>query len=173
MPTIEIISVDCPEIPELPAFRSFSFEAESVLQSHRGLFQSRFNEVSGVIVHLGNKRADGKFGGSAGNLIDWEEHQTLILPEADDTWNGDNQISEFRFISSIFGDLRALIIILMESSPRKEVWFSTDIQFGPSRISEENTTLDRFFQQMESSVLFWHRLYRIRNWRVSILRTEE
>jgi hypothetical protein len=163
MPTIELISVTCPEIPVLPDFKTFSLEVESVVQSHRGLFQAKFDEISGVIVHLANKDAGGKFGGSAGDLIDWDENQFLTLPEADDTWNGEDQISEFRFKSSIIGDLRTLIMILIELSPHKEVWFSTDIQFGPSKISEEDTTLDRFSQQMESSVLFWHRLYRIRN----------
>jgi hypothetical protein len=165
MPTIELISIECADIPELPDFESFSFEAECALQSHRGLFQSKFDEVSGVIVHLANKRVDGTFGGFAGNLIDWSKDEFITLPEGDDTWRGEDQLFQFQFEPSIVGDLKTLIMILMESSPRKEVWFSTDIQFGPSKTSEESTTLDRFFHQIESSALFWHRLYMIKNWR--------
>jgi hypothetical protein len=166
MPTIELVFIDCPIIPELPAFESFSLEAESVLQSHRGLFQYKFDKVSGVIVHLANKKADGSFGGFAGNLIAWNKEQIIALPEADEMWNDEDQLSTFRFVSSIVGDLKALIGILIDASPRKEVWFSTDIQFGPSKTSEENTTLERFLCQIEGSELFWHRLYKIKNLRI-------
>jgi hypothetical protein len=165
MPTIELISVGCCEIPELPDFESFTLEAESVLQSHRGLFQANFDKVSGVIVHIANKDVEGNFCGFAGNLIDCEKDHVLAIPE-DDTWSGEDQLFEFRFKPSIVDDLKTLIGILIESSPCKEVWFSTDIQFGPSETSEENTTLERFLRQIESSALFWHRLYIIRNWQI-------
>ena len=172
MPTIELISIGCPDIPELPNFKSFSFEVESELKSHRGLFQSKFDEVSGVIVHLANKNVDGTFGGFAGSLIDWDR-KFITVPEEDDTWSGEDQLFEFRFEPSIIGDLKTLIMILMESSPCKKVWFSTDIQFGPSKTSEENITLERFFHQIVNSSLFWHRLYVIRNWRIINSRIED
>jgi hypothetical protein len=166
MPTIEFVSIDCPIIPELPAFRSFSLEAESVLKSHRGLFQHKFSKVSGVIVHLANKVADGSFGGFAGNLIAWNKEHNIALPEADDAWNGEDQLSAFRFESSIVGDLKTLVGILIEASPCKEVWFSTNTQFGPSTTFEENTTLEWFLCQIEGSELFWHCLYKIKNLRI-------
>jgi hypothetical protein len=112
MPTIELISVGCPDIPELPDFQSFSLEAESVLRSHRGLFQSKFDEVAGVIVHLANRDADGKFGGCAGSIIDWDVGHTITIPEydEDDTGSGEDQLFEFRFKPSTVSDLKTLIL---------------------------------------------------------------
>lgn len=56
MPTIEIVSLECPTIPELPLFSNFAFIAETNLRSHRGLFQPALDSSKGVIIHLGNKK---------------------------------------------------------------------------------------------------------------------
>ncbi|MCI5226720.1 MAG: hypothetical protein D3918_08670 [Candidatus Electrothrix sp. AX2] len=116
---------------------------------------------------MADKTEDGKFGICGGNLIEWDDG-IVIIPEHDETldvedqWNGEDQYFKFRFEPSIIPELKTLIKILMQVSPRKEVWFSTDIQFGPSETSEEYTTLERFFNQTEFSELDWHRLYKIK-----------
>jgi hypothetical protein len=35
VPTIELISIDSPAIPDLPIYASFAYQAETELQSHR------------------------------------------------------------------------------------------------------------------------------------------
>jgi hypothetical protein len=145
--------------------------SKTTLESDRGLFQPEFDLVSGVMVHLANKDCerdpDGFWFG--GDLIDWEEGELALpvyesedQPGAEDTWNGEDQLHRFRFESSVLEDLRALIVVLMDSSPVGEVWFTTDLQFGPSSKTQATVSLDEFFDQLRSSELSWHCLYRIR-----------
>ena len=56
MPTVELISIGCLEIPELPKYPSFAYIADMELVCHRGLFQNIFDSLTGGMVHLANKK---------------------------------------------------------------------------------------------------------------------
>jgi hypothetical protein len=171
MPTIELVALECSVVPEMPSFGSFAVISETVLESHRGLFQPEFDRVSGIMVHLASKSCESDPEGFwfAGDLIDWDDGG-IVIPtyesgdelNDEDKWHGEDQLDKFRFESSVLNDLRALIGILLESSSVGEVWFTTDIQFGPSIKTQMTVTLSEFFDQLVSSELRWHCLYRIR-----------
>ena len=84
VPTIELISIGCPSVPELPKYPSFAYIAETDLVTHRSLFQGVFDSLSGVIVHLANKSFEGEEDGGwfAGMIMEWTEDDALVfLPE--------------------------------------------------------------------------------------------
>jgi len=171
MPTIELVAIRCPALPDFPRFRSFAIRSETALASHRGLFQPEFDQVSGVIVHLANKDCesdpDGFWFGS--DLVEWDDGD-LQLPvyestadlNAEDQWHGEDQLDRFRFKPPVADELRTLIVILLESSPEREVWFTTDMQFGPSIKTQATVSLSEFLDLIHSTELRWHCLYRIR-----------
>ena len=171
MPTVELVSIDCSVVPEFPCFPSFALSSDDRLESHRGLFQPEFDRVSGVMVHIADKscESDSAVSWSAGSLVDWDEGE-IVIPtyesegEQADAGHrqGEDQLDRFKFEALVLDNLRTLIAILFESSPVGEVWFTTDVQFGPSKKTQMTTTLDEFLYQHICSELRWHCLYRIR-----------
>ena len=173
MPTIEIVSIGTNYIPDLPRFDTFACMVEAELQSHRSLFQEDFDSVSGVIVHLGNKEFQEDFDKGevgvwfAGQLIDWSDGKTIIIPTVDPDfdepqWWGEDQSYGFRFLSNVFCEVCELLSLLLEHSPVKQVFFSTDYQFGPSKAMKRmSCTLRSFIDEHDANGLRWNCLYQI------------
>ena len=83
MPTIELISLGCVELPKIPKYEHFEYILEDRLLSHRGMFQKYLDKEQGVIVHLGSKELEGEEDfWFAGGLIEWGEG-TIDLPVVD------------------------------------------------------------------------------------------
>ncbi len=168
MPTIEIVALKCETLPNLPSFENFSYIAERQLQSHRGIFQSVFDQTTGIILHLGNKDMEGQEDGGwfAGQLIEWGNEE-IIIPQieeggSDEQWWGEDQDFMFRFVRQVFTELKALLEFLLEQSPINQLYFTTDYQFGPSEsMKRSNYSLRRFIEEHENSGLRWNCLYQI------------
>lgn len=169
MPTIEIVALKCETLPNLPSFENFAYIAEKQLQSHRGIFQSEFDQIAGIILHLGNKDLEGQEGGGwfAGQLIKWGDEDVIIPQIEEDSggeqWWGEDQSFLFRFAPEVFKELKKLLELLLEQSPVKQLYFTTDYQFGPSESMKRlNYSLRRFFEEHDNSGLRWNCLYQIR-----------
>lgn len=191
MPTIELISIDCPAIPELPHYSSIAYRIEDRLQSHRGLFQDVFDTLSGVILHLANKELEGEDGGwFAGLLMDW--------PEADDDKEKDKQalaaledavsnatteeeknraLSAYEtacfllvprdrtliFLPEVLADIKDLMQRLLDASPQHRMTFSSDYQFGGERREGGEVTLTEFFDLHDRRLLLYNSLFYVRS----------
>lgn len=143
MPTIEIVSIGCPQIPDLPRYPSLAYIAETTLQSHRELFQSVFDSLSGVIVHLANKELEGEEDRIwfAGRLMNWEDDEALV------------------FLPDAHSDVTDLMQHLIAASPHHRIIFSTDYQFGGERQECGETTLTDFFDLHDRQALRYNTLY--------------
>jgi hypothetical protein len=169
MPTIEIVALKCEKLPDLPRFECFSYIAEKQLHSHRGIFQAAFDKVDGIILHLGNKNLEGQEDGGwcAGQLIEWGNEE-IIIPQIeeggrDEQWWGEDQDFMFRFALGVFTELKALLEFLLEQSSSKQLYFTTDYQFGPSEsMKRSNYSLRRFIDEHDNCGLRWNCLYQIR-----------
>jgi len=169
MPTIEIVALKCETLPNLPLFENLAYIAERQLQSHRGIFQSEFDQTTGIILHLGNKELEGQEDGGwfAGELIEWGNEE-IIIPQiekvgGDEQWWGEDQSFMFRFAPEVFTELKVLLEFLLEQLPIKQLYFTTDYQFGPSEgIKRPNYSLRRFFEEHDNAGLRWNCLYQIR-----------
>jgi hypothetical protein len=146
MPTIEFVSIDCAQLPDLPRYDSFAYIAETELHSHRGLFQPIFDRFGGVIVHLANKDLEGHEGGVwfAGKIMDWQNGEALC------------------FLPDTLRDIRDVIYRLTLASPRKRVIFSTDYQFGgePCELGEINYS--GFFELHARQELRYNQLWYVK-----------
>ncbi len=129
MPTIELVSIGAPSELDLPKYESFDYCYECRLEGHRGLFQHRFDQLEGVILHLGNQGQEGGDGWFAGMLMNWdrEDHSLVFQPH-------------------VSSEVRDLLLRLLEASPSGDVTFSSDYQFGPEDPTENEVQLspDRF-----------------------------
>lgn len=146
MPTIELISIGCPRVPRVPRYRTFGWLAERNLASHRGLFQSLFDEQAGVIFHLGNKDQEKDPGGCwfAGGVMDWTEDRTVFFP------------------SEAFAEFQDFVQRLLRASSEQRVIFSTDYQFGGRRSVFGEVRRDSFFAMHNARKLKYNALYYIR-----------
>lgn len=139
MPTIELISIGCPKIPELPRYDSFAYTAETELRSHGALFQSVFDTLTGVVVHLANKDMEGHEDGPwfAGKIMDWQGGGTITPPPFgvgfDEEIMEDQDDTALVFLPETLLDVRDLMQRLLAASPEKRILFSTDYQFGSNR----------------------------------------
>lgn len=143
MPTIELISIGGREVPALPRYPSFAYIAETKLQSHRALFQSVFDSLTGVVVHLANKTFEGEEDGGwfAGMLMDWDDDDALVfLP--------DSRI-----------DVADLMRRLLAESPQRRITFSTDYQWGGDRQECGEVTLSEFFRLHDGHGLRYNQLW--------------
>jgi hypothetical protein len=117
MPTIELVSIGCLKVPDLPAYSSFAYKVDTKLRSHRVLFQEVFDSLTGVIVHLANKELEGDpdfcF---AGMIMDWS-HMEASCDEA------------LLFLPQTRQDVADLMQRLIAASPQHRITFSTDIQW--------------------------------------------
>ncbi len=145
MPTIELISVDCVCVPELPTYESFAHIAETELIGHRGLFQSVFDSITGIILHLANKDLEGKDGGYwfAGQIVDWPDSDAL------------------KFLPETSRDIFDLMKRLIAASPKQQIIFSTDYQFGGDRQECGHVTLGEFFKLHDQDKLQYNQLWYI------------
>jgi len=192
MPTIELISIDCPAIPALPTYRSFAYRAETRLESHRALFQAVFDSLSGVIVHLANKEMEGEDGcWFAGKLMDWtstkadrdrELHAfaTSIVRTVREAATEQEQIEAVKeyllkrsilpetcdtvlvFLPDTRSDVHDLMRKLLDASPQHRITFSSDYQFGGERRECGEVTLSEFFALHDRRQLWYNALYYIR-----------
>lgn len=149
MPTIELISIKAPSVPELPKFKGFAYIAEVGTLSHRGLFQDQLDRETGIIVHLGNKALEGKEDGGwfAGRLMEWSGDESGNL--------------SLMFESQRFPDVVALLKKMIEISPVNQVIFLTDYQFGPEErtIIHEPITISEFIDFHRQKKLKYNTLY--------------
>jgi hypothetical protein len=142
---MEIIVVDCPEIPVLPSYASFTYSAEKKLVSHRLLFQSVFDRWQGVILHLANKECEGRGGfWFASDLMDWGEDDALVFrPEAR-------------------VDVIDLLQRLLSASPAGHLIFATDYQFGTERKECGEATIEEFFALHDRRELRYNTIWYLR-----------
>lgn len=143
MPTIELVSIDCSTAPKLPKYSSFAYILESKLESHRGLFQSVFDSLSGIIIHLGNKdleeeKDDFWF---AGKLMDWKYDENLV------------------FLPNSFKEVADLMQKLIILSPQKHILFSSDYQFGGEKKQYDEVALSQFFKLHDQKKLHYNSIY--------------
>jgi len=118
---------------------------ESVLVSHRDLFQSVFEKLSGVIVHLGNKELEEENYAFwfAGMLMDWQHDEALVfLPEP----------------RQEVADLMRRLISL---SPQKRIIFASDYQFGGARHEYGEVCLSEFLRLHDQGELRYNCLWYI------------
>lgn len=152
MPTIEIISIAAPIVPELPQFKGFAYIAESGVVSHRGFFQDVLDKETGVIVHLANKEFEGDEDGGwfAGHLMEWEDTDSDYVP--------------VRFQQHRFSDVVNILKIMLSASPKNEAIFLTDYQFGPEErtIIENIISIADFSELHQQGELTYNTLYRIK-----------
>jgi hypothetical protein len=121
MPSIEVVSIGQQQ-PSDFSHLSFAVRSETELESHRGLFQEDFNRLTGVIYHLGNPefKIEDKNGFFAYVLLS-EESQDNNFFEID---------REFRV------DFEYFINNLLIASPVAQVFFTSDWQFEPEKITK-------------------------------------
>ena len=146
MPTIELISIGCPKVPELPKYPSFAYIADTELVTHRSLFQNIFDSLTGVIVHLANKSFEGEEDGGwfAGMIMDWEDDDALVF------------LPETRL------DVSDLMQRLIAASPERRITFSTDYQFGGERQEGGEITFSEFFRLHDERALRYNRFWYVR-----------
>jgi hypothetical protein len=146
VPTIELISIGCLKTPDLPRYDSFAYIADTKLRSHRALFQSVFDTLSGVIVHLANKDMEGHEDGCwfGGKIMDWEEDEALV------------------FLPDTLLDVRDLMQRLIAASPRHRITFSTDYQFGSERCECGEIAFSRFFELHGRHELRYNQLWYVK-----------
>ncbi len=143
MPTIELISIGCLKVPELPKYPSFAYIADTELVTHRSIFQNVFDSLTGVIVHLANKSFEGADGGYwfAGTIMDWKDDDALV------------------FLPETRRDVADLMQQLIAASPERRITFSTDYQFGGDRQECGAVTLAEFFRLHDEHALRYNRLW--------------
>lgn len=154
MPTIELASIGCTQPPDLPSYSSFSCLLENKLLSHRSLFQTVFDGLSGIMVHLANKQRETTKSGFwfAADLIDWNESGHDPQHEESTT---------LIFLPDALLDIRDLMQRLLAASPQRLITFSTDYQFGG--ISHENgaISLSQFFNLHATRKLHFNHLWHV------------
>ena len=178
MPTIEIISINAKEIPNLKDFESFAFICEDKLESHRALFDDELKEnYQGIILHLGNKefqkdKEQGTIGPwFASDLINFDFVGEVELPIIDkgnqiegvEQWWGSDQTFLFKFEEAAINDLRDILEQMITLSPGKEILFLTDYQFGPEKpLHKGIISLSEFFEDHNKVGLIWNCMYHIK-----------
>ena len=145
MPTIELISIDCPEAPPLPRYPSFACRADAALVSRRGLFQPVFDSMHGVMVQLANKELENaKSCWYAGTVMDWPCDDALI------------------FRSETRDDVMDLMRLLLQASPQHRLAFATEYQFGGEKRECGEISLSEFFNLHDRHALRYNTLWYVR-----------
>lgn len=144
MPSIEIICIGQREPIDF-CYLPFYVEAESRLISHRApkpLFQSDFDLLDGCIYHLGGSclrfpPVREQFAYTASDLcIEWWEF--------------------LHFKPRYATGIRMLLQKLLEASPKGKLLFTSDYQFGPSKVRryKQPLTLETFWQRHDAGQLW-------------------
>ena len=140
MPTIEIVSVNA-EPFDLPEYKEFRTRMDTDLVGDRGLFQRQFDQLDGVMVHLGNLKGFW----FANQIIEWGQEDGNI-----------------KFTPEALSELKDLFQRLLNASPVGRITFSTDLQGGPDPfIAESPVTLEEFWQLHDEKKLFFHDYFEI------------
>ncbi len=188
MPTIEIVSIGCPQKPKLPKYPTFAYKMEKKLRSHRALFQHVFDLHTGVIVHLANR--DIEAGWFAGELLDWSvtqairEHREALLHDivrVVRSANSENAQFEaldahlydgitvpaademvLLFSPEVRTEVFDLLLRLLDASPEHRITFSTDCQSGGKARECDEVSLSEFSFRLEQRMVRMNELYFIR-----------
>jgi len=154
MPSIEIVCIDQNDISHFENL-PFLVEAENRLVSHRKphpLFQEEFDEYEGCIYHL---RSLMDTGPTAYLLLDTSLECARRAPAPD----RDSLIKNLRFLPEYAPSVYALLETLLEASPRGQVLFTSDYQFGPRRRYQRPMKLDKFWALHDAGRLHMNALY--------------
>ena len=164
MPTIEFISLDTNELDLNNDDFKVAIIEEKELKSHRGLFNSYLKRKKGVIIHIGNPDLNYKdYGFFAGMIINWKfEPDENLIPKIEIGESGENQEFKFKFMKVYQKEINKIIKISFEKSSVNEVYFLTDIQFGPESGTRKKINLKDFWKQHDSEGLEWNVLYKIK-----------
>ncbi|HSI63634.1 MAG TPA: hypothetical protein VLE43_10965 [Candidatus Saccharimonadia bacterium] len=146
MPTIELISIDCPEAPALPRYPSFACRTDPVLISRRGLFQPVFDSLNGVMVNVANKELEAVSNVSyAGTVVDWPCDDALL------------------FRSESRDDVMDLMQRLLKASPQHRLAFATEYQFGGEQKECGEISISEFFNLHDRHALRYNTLWYVRS----------
>ena len=122
MPSIEIVCIGQAEPLECSNY-PFAVEASQELVSHRSpspRFQSDFDSMSGVIYHLGNP-----------DLSNSEQGAFLAYDLLSDSSRDADPPANLEFATSFSSSVFELLEALLTASPKSELLFTSDWQFGP------------------------------------------
>ena len=148
MPTIEIVCVAQSEpldFSDLP----FAVLAENKPVSHRGLFQSDFDKLTGCIYHLGNPDLRGD---EDGLFWAYELVNDAIGEETDEAF--------LKFDDEFVPHVKAMLGQLLAASPIGQVTFSSDWQFGTEDVRRfEAISEQQFWQLHDAGGLRFNALY--------------
>ena len=128
-------------------YAGFAYIADTELRSHRGIFQSLFDSLTGVMVHLASKSFEGEQGEGwwfAGEVMDWNSGDALV------------------FLPHAKLDVIDLIHQLLRASPEGRILFSTDNQSDDIRQVCGEVSLSDFLQLHDDHVLRYNSLWYIR-----------
>jgi hypothetical protein len=163
VPSIEIVcigQVEPGEFSRLP----FAVKSGTQLKSDRSprpLFQEDFSNLKGCIYHLGSPERKTR---KTGMFLAWD-----LLS---DRSRSASRSTYLEFRSEFMQGLRDLLVSLIESSPVRQLLFTSDWQFGPKRPYRSTTiTLEEFWTLHNSRKLqlngaypiHEHRLYKGRH----------
>jgi len=124
MPSIEIVCID-QHTPTDFSDMSFAVQVSTELKSHRcpSLFQRDFDQLKGVLYHLGNSAC--KNSEYRGFFFAYE----LLSKES----RGRTRGRFFEIDPKFRSDFHSIVKTLLAASPVKSIFLTTDWQFGPKK----------------------------------------
>jgi hypothetical protein len=154
MPSIEIVAVGQSRPIEVDGF-PFAVAADTQLKSHRSpqpRFQEDFDRVSGVMYHLGNPSLKGD---SEGRCF----FAYKLLSEESKRVDADF----LEFDPALRSAAESMLAELITASPKEELIFTSDWQFGPDWTKREAPlSLSEFWMLHDSRRLLLNALYPIK-----------
>ena len=153
MPSIEIVCIgqlDPSDFSRLPFAVTSGKELKSD-RSPKALFQEDFDALEGCIYHLGNPELKAR---QTGIVFAWD----LLSDRSRDATRP--RFLEFR--TEFLPTIHELLDLLIESSPVRQLLFTSDWQFGPKRPRRSSAvTLDEFWSLHNSRALRLNAAYPI------------
>jgi hypothetical protein len=154
MPSIEIVAVGQSRPIEVGGF-PFAVATDANLKSHRSpqpRFQDEFDRVSGIMYHLGNPSLKD---GSEGRCF----FAYKLLSEESKKVDADF----LEFAPAFRAAAESMLAELIAGSPKEELIFTSDWQFGPDWTRREvAVTLSEFWKLHDSRRLLLNALYPIK-----------
>lgn len=151
MPSIEIVCVGQlhpTSFDSLP----FAIEADTFLKSHRSphpRFQSDFDQLSGILYHLGNP-----------NLRNDREGRIFFAYELLGRKSREPYVTFLEFAEEYRPHIQVLLADLLRSSPAHRLVFTSDWQFGPEWTKHEGElTPEQFWHAHDSRRLLLNARY--------------
>jgi hypothetical protein len=152
MPSIEILAVAQGhplKVDDLP----FAVIADSMRKSHRrpSRFQSDFDELDGILYHLGNANLKEDHAGRVFFAY------KLLSPESKKV-----EATFLEFAGEVRRDVEAFMSRLIENSPTHRLVFTSDWQFGPDWTRHEpEVALHEFWRLHDTRQVHFNALYPI------------